>query len=791
MAVATARYSDSVAEDFKKCKRPFFVGIGGAGQSGLARILHAQGYKVSGSDITPSILTLALSALGMKVYEGHDPKHLEDADWVISTDAADRETNPEIIEAKRRGIPVWRRSELLGWLTRQKRAIAVTGTHGKTTTTAMLGTILIDAGLDPMVFVGAEVEQFHGSVRIGKGDWFVAEACEAYDSIHDLTPESAILTNLEADHLDYHGTLEKLVASMERFIQALPKNGLLVYPVDDEICSGIAQKAQCRTLSFGLYHGDFQAIKITQDEEETVFTVLSPDADLGEFWLKVPGEHNIRNALAAIAMAHTLGIWPQAIKEGLRRFKSPERRLEEVGLSGDIVLIDDYAHHPTEISASISAIRHRYAGRRVVLAFQPHLYSRTQQFLHRFAETLQLADALLITDIYPAREKPIPGLTSGRIVELIEQHNSNFPVLYVPSLENLAATAAAMLEPKDVFVSMGAGDINRCIAEVSQILARKQKQAYKGTVRVLAGGYSTEREVSNLTGLRVADALSKAGFLALLSELEDFFGHPISRTKNVEDVVFIALHGSPGEDGTAQGYLELAGTPYTGSGVLASALAMNKHRCKRELAAAGLPVLSGVLLSRRDWKEKWQECPLPAVIKPNNQGSSVGLSFATTKEELERGVRIALRHDIEALVEPWVKGMEISVCVLGNEKPDVLPICEIAPQSGVYDFESKYTLGATEEIIPARLDPEMTARCQQIAKDAFETIGCRGFTRVDMMVTDEGPFILELNTIPGLTPTSIFPRAAEAVGLSFPDLCEKIIQLALEEHEIRRPRFQV
>jgi UDP-N-acetylmuramate--alanine ligase len=804
-------------EDFSRCRRPHFVGIGGAGQSALARLLLARGLPVSGSDLRSTPVTRALADEGATVFLGHAASNLGHADWVITTDAAPAD-NAELVAAKKRGIPVWRRSALLGWLMAQRRGIAVTGTHGKSTTAALLGAMLEAGGFDPTVVVGAEVKAYGGNVRTGGGEWFVAEACEAYDAMHDLLPECAILTSLEADHLDHHKTLEGLVESMSRFVERLPEGGLLVYPATSETCDRVASRAHCETVTFGLEQGDCRAIRIDETPDGCRFDAEFKGERLGSLSTPETGLHSVLNALAAFATARSVGCEAEAASSALASFGGVAQRLENRGDHFGVTFVDDYAHHPTEIRAAIQALRQRYPGRRLVVVYQPHLYSRTRDFLHGFAEALAACDALVLTDIYPAREAPIPGVSSGRIAELVEWAHPGLPVLYVPALGEVPEQVAPVLREGDVLVAMGAGEANQVLEVLPELLARRRRKD-KPVIAVLAGGSSAEREVSRTSGIRVSEALREKGF-----EVREFdpsvlrdrirgisagaLGHapalgesgtpqlpadlgvqPPEPERRAAEVAFIALHGTVGEDGSMQGLLEVAGIPYTGSGILASALAMDKYRSKRVLTSEGIPVVPGVLLGRNDWRERLGEVPLPAVVKPNAQGSSVGLRIAETPEELRSAVDVAFHYDHQVLVEPRLSGIEVSACVLGNDRPEVLPLVEIVPEKGVYDYEAKYTPGATEEIVPARIPEDAAKECARVAALSHVALGCAGFSRVDMMLTDDGPLVLEVNTVPGLTPTSIFPRSAEAAGMSFGDLCERLVELALEAHDARRPAF--
>lgn len=738
-------------------KRSFFlVGIGGAGMSALARMLVHRGYEVRGTDSTKSPETDRLDAEGIAVRIGHSGESLREGDVLVVTDAIDLDASPEVARAKELALPMVRRSQALGWLLQGKKVIAVTGTHGKTTTTGMIGAGLRAAGLDPLIVVGASVPEFGGPVVEGKGDWAVVEACEAYDSFHDLDPQIVVLTNLELDHVDFHGSYQGLRDSVLRFVAKVPDDGLLVYCEEDAGAREVAELSEGRSMGYGSRNG------------------ASPSG--------LPGGHNQLNASAGLAVAKAIGVDEGQAAKGVHDFVGAERRLQVLH-EGAVTVIDDYAHHPTEIEASLGALRERYLAppdpqpaRRLIVVYQPHLYSRTEPLIPEFARALSEADLVVLTDIYPAREAPIPGVSSARIAELVTK-----PCVYVPSRHLLPRKVARLVREGDVVVGMGAGTI----ADFAPAFLDELKRAARGETRVLVayGGDSAEREVSLHSGRAVHEALLRKGYVSELVDLTDLLlANAQTAIVGPErpDIVFLAVHGTHAEDGAIQGLLEMLHLPYTGSGLLASALAMDKQAAKKVLARAGLKVPFGTLL---DKQSAAVTVAVPAVVKPNAQGSTVGLSFVERKEDLERAIAKAFAYDEAVLVEEWVRGMEISVPVLGDRP---LPPVEIAPASGRYDFASKYIPGATEEIVPARLPESVLKRAQEIALAAHRALGCEGATRTDMIVPEpyEGaePVVLEVNTLPGLTDTSLLPNSAKAAGIEFDDLVDWIVKDAMRRH---------
>lgn len=747
--------------------RPFFlVGIGGAGMSALAMMLQRRGIPVRGSDSTASPTTDALDRAGIPVAIGHDRAEIRPEDQLILSDAIVLDESPEVAAARQHGCPLFRRSQLLGWLLRDKKLVAITGTHGKTTTTAMSGAALREAGLDPTIVVGAYIPDFRASVIEGSSDWAVVEACEAYDSFHDLRPDAIVLTNLELDHVDFHGTFDRLKASVLRFVQSLPPDGLLIYCEDDAGAREVALEAGRPTLAYRA-------------------------EDAMDLALAVPGNHNRLNAAAARAVANWAGADPERARAGLERFTGAERRLQTVFSTSDptatsrfsqLDVFDDYAHHPTEVEASIKALRERFPDRRIVVAFQPHLYSRTAELFEPFAAALSLADHVVLTDIYPAREDPVPGVSSARIVELL-----TVPATYVPSRHLLPRKVAKLVRDGDVVVGMGAGNISEfapaLVGELGRTtFAEAETGSKKLSVVVLFGGDSAEREVSLHSGRAIARALRERGHQAtMIDATELLLGKgDLSAFRGTArpDVVFLGVHGTNAEDGAIQGLLELLHVPYTGTQIQASAIAMDKALTKTILERAGIRVPKGELVATAEAK---LEIEAPLIVKPNAQGSTVGLSFVEDASEVRSALQRALAYG-PALVEEWIVGMEISVPVLGARP---LNPVEIAPASGRYDFASKYIPGATEEIVPARMPAEKLEEAKAIALAAHQALGCEGATRTDMIVRDGGRgeiVVLEVNTLPGMTATSLLPNSAASMGISMPELCEWIALDAMRRY---------
>lgn len=733
-------------------RRFVMIGVGGAGMSGVARLLAHRGLRILGYDGVDSAVMDALNQEGIEAVVGHGPEAFEDGDVLIVSDAVDRKEHSSVIMAEREGIPIVRRSEALGWLLEGRKTIAITGSHGKTTTTGFVGKALEELGLDPLIVAGAELIDYNSSVRIGQGEFAVIEACEAYDSLRDFDPHFAVLTNLEFDHSHTHANYQELEQCVRRFLERVPDDGFVL----------VSEPSRNLAVLDGL--------------KQRIETYSSSDVP-SDVTLPLPGEHNRENAAAAVKIAEMLGESVANAVQSLTKFSGPERRLQHVWRSDsrDIDVYDDYAHHPTEIRASIQGLREFHPSRRIVVVYQPHLYSRTRDFLDGFVDALNDADFVVMNDIYPAREPRIPGITS-----LLVQERLSVKSKYVPSRHLLPLEVGNLAEDGDVVVMMGAGTINLSTRPLIEWLEAKSRDRSL-RIAVIAGGDSAEREVSLAGGEQVLAALKELGYDVFLWDPAEELHGSASVSEIVSssrpDLAFIVTHGPGGEDGATQGLLELLRIPYTGSGLFSSAAAMNKAIGRDMLAAAGIPIPRGVCVVSGDGIEL--DFDPPVYVKPCSQGSTVGGGRADIYEEIPQAVERALNHDSCALIEELLEGVELSCPVLDGE---AFPCVEIVPSSGHYDFAMKYQIGATEEICPARIDSDHESAARDLAVRAYAALKCKGLARVDMILTeDRGPVVLEINTIPGMTSTSLVRKGAEGAGVSFVELVERMVRSALSE----------
>ena len=441
-------------------RRLHFIGIGGAGMSGIALVLHRRGYEVTGSDLKSSRYTGLLEEAGVTVTLGHDPRNLDHPDVVVISSAIP-EHNRELSAARRRGFPVVRRAQALAWVMEGRRGIAVCGTHGKTTTTSMISRTLMDVGLDPSFLVGGELNDLGSNARHGAGESMVCEADESDGSLLYLRPEVAVFTNLELDHHSHYRHVDDVADVFRRFIAQLPEHGRMVYWADDAKLAKLATDARCRTTSYGLGAGaDYQAREVGLHRRAGSFEVWRHGEHLADAELVVPGQHNVLNALACFASLTELQVSPAEIAASLRSFTGAVRRFQWKGERGAVTVVDDYAHHPTELKATLRAARTGDWGR-VVAVFQPHLYSRTRYLHQEFAEALLEADVAVITEIYGAREEPQPGISAKLILDSLLRLSPRFPVVFLPRLTQVVEYLQWSTVPGDLVLTMGAGDVHR------------------------------------------------------------------------------------------------------------------------------------------------------------------------------------------------------------------------------------------------------------------------------------------------------------------------------------------
>lgn len=804
-------------------KHYHFIGIGGIGMGALATLLLKKGCKVSGSDLRENQMVQNLREQGARVTIGHARENISGADFVVFSSAVAPD-NPELQEARAKKISVMPRAQLLVDLMQGQTSITVAGAHGKTTTTSMISNMLIKAGLQPTTAIGGMVSSgcagYHAS--LGEGKYFVAETDESDGSFLKFSPKYSVITNIDFEHIDYFRDWAGILRAYTQFIGRTARDGLLVACGDDGNLRGMLAQSPCpvRTYGFGP-DNDLTAQNIVLDANGGQFDCLANGKPLGTIRLQIPGKHNVANALACVALGLHLAIDWNVIRESLGEYTSVQRRFQIKANSGGILVVDDYAHHPTEIKATLAAAW-QMGRKRVIAIFQPHRYTRVQSLWDEMAKSFYGIDYLILTDIYAASEKPIAGITSAKLKERIEQENP-CPVVYLDKkdvLRHVVDRAA----PGDLIIVLGAGDITYVADELAwavqgdksggqpqprvrlaAALADRLPSAkgsspsgdlwpwgggnydikQLGRVGVLMGGYSSEREISLKSGTAVAESLKRQGGEVVSIDITVRDKEKITslvRSYNL-DVAFIALHGRLGEDGAIQAILEEIGVPYTGSGIAASRLALDKVLAQDLFQKSGIQVPAHISLSLQGKQEAAHHAGLiqsidfyPVVVKPAREGSSIGISLVRAPEGLTEALQKAGKYDDKVLIEQYIPGRELTVGILGEEA--LAPI-EIRPQAEFFDFKAKYRSGATEYIVPAHLPQELADKIRQSALAAHRALGCADLSRVDFILAEDGAYyLLEVNTIPGFTSTSLLPKAARVMGIDFDRLCLHLAGLA-------------
>lgn len=460
-----------------KLKRIHFIGIGGAGMSGIAEVLVTQGFSISGSDVAESSVTKHLQKLGAKILFGHDSTHVNGAEMVVYSTIIAKD-NPEIIAAQQANIPIVARAQMLAELMKSRYGIAIAGTHGKTTTTSLVATLLAEGGLDPTFVIGGLLRSAGTNARLGASQYFVAEADESDGSFLFLSPQIIVITNIDADHLStYSNNFAILKEAFVKFIHLLPQDGLVVLCSDDPIVMEILPQIKRPYLTYGFNKLDaVRAQQYQQNETRCQINVERAGHNDLNITLNLPGRHNVLNALAAITVATHCGVSDAAIAAGLEKFQGAGRRFQLYGelnfAKGKVMVVDDYGHHPREIAATLAAARAAWPQRRLILAFQPHRYTRTQELFNDFVTVLSQPDGLILLDIYAAGEKPIPGITGQVLYEAIGATGKVHPVVFVEKLAQLPQMLPEILQDGDVLLLQGAGDIGKIAPKLAELIKK-------------------------------------------------------------------------------------------------------------------------------------------------------------------------------------------------------------------------------------------------------------------------------------------------------------------------------
>lgn len=791
-------------------KKYHFIGIGGVGMSALARILLDQHIPVSGSDLSSNDNTDQLVQKGAVVSKGHAAVHISPEDTVIFSSQIQK-SNPEYQAALALKCSLLHRSDLLAQLMGGHHTLAVAGTHGKTTTTSLLTTVLIEGGMDPTFAVGGMISGING--KKGSGKYFVAEADESDGTFLKYHPHGAVITNIEPEHLDHYKSEEALKNAFQQFFAQVENEKLLFYCGDDPILPTLSGG---KGTSYGFEsHNALVIGNYAQQGWHAIFDLHFEGKTYAAIDLALTGEHNALNAAAVFGIALRLGIPEERIRAGLKIFPGVGRRCEKRGEAHGILFVDDYGHHPTEVAKTLKAVKNAAQARRLVVVFQPHRFSRTRDLLKEFGKAFDRADLLYVTDIYPAFEQPIPGVDAYTLLNEIRSV-STVPCAYL-SKERWYEELNATLQPHDVVLSLGAGDINRLPGELLEKLSpRKMK------VGLIFGGLSCEHEISLRSSRFVAGwldrslydvrffGIDKGGKWVVGKEAEELLvsqpvvASPHARsildptiTSELEacDLFLPILHGTNGEDGTIQGFFEMLGKPYGGPDYRSAAICMDKVLTKRLASLGGVKTPRDLTFGYLRWQENKEELleqiarelPFPVYVKPVHLGSSVGITPVSTPDGLEAAIELAFRYDSQVMVEEGkVNCRELEFAVLGNTHS--FPIAVPAPgeklADGTFvDYEKKYGQNSVKIALDTSLSTEILEKGKEAARKAYEAVGCTGMTRVDFLLDEKGEFwLFEMNTIPGLQKLSLFPKIWNREGVAPEKLMDRLMILALERH---------
>ncbi|MBA3815100.1 MAG: UDP-N-acetylmuramate--L-alanine ligase [Parachlamydiaceae bacterium] len=792
-------------------KNYHFIGIGGIGMSGMAHILLERNISVSGSDMAANTTIDSLQKKGAAISIGHDAKNiLAGMTVVYSTDI--KRGNPEFLAAKSLNCSMLHRSELLQMLMQSSHSLAVAGTHGKTTTSSLLAWVLEQSGLSPSYAIGGIVPQLQTNAKQGQGNFFVAEACESDGSFLNYNPYGAIVTNIDSDHLDFYGTEAELIKAFEKFISQVQSPEHLFWCGDDTNLKQLNLETTGISYGFGK-DCMLRAFNFEQKEWMLSYDISYQGKLYPQVEVSLAGAHNALNALAVFGLALTLGIEETLIRTALSSFGGVLRRCEKKGESHKILFLDDYGHHPTEIRATLKAIRKAIGERRLVVAYQPHRYSRAKGLIGAYKNVFNDADHLFLTEIYAANEIPIPGVSHDAIMQEIN-NDSNLNCQHV-ARSHLASSLAAFLRPHDVCVSLGAGDITKLAGEV--LAQYKLKAPQKLKVGVIMGGRSVEHEVSLMSSEHILNSLEPD-----LYEIEQFgitrrgiwmtgpqtraellngkaADAPHKISSNVldalmkSDILFPILHGSYGEDGTIQGFFEMLGLAYVGCDHRSAAVSMDKVLTKKLLIDAKIPTSPFIYFSRHTWnkdsntiKEKIiNQLKFPVFVKPTHLGSSVGVHKVDNVTCLDAAINDVFRFDTDALVENGIEGREIEFSVIGNQDVVAYPPGEILTGGEVYDYKGKYSKNGTKTSTQATLSSTLISEGIELVKKAYQVAGCHGMARIDTFLDLNGKFWLnEINPIPGFTQYSLFPQMCAVNGLEGSNLIDRLIILGLQRKRI-------
>ncbi len=758
--------------------KDYFIGIGGIGMSALARLQLEKGGEVLGSDLSKG--GDALKEMGAKVFSSHDSKNIEKGMRVIYSSAIFGD-NPEIMRAKELGLPILHRSEFLSELMCEKKALVVSGSHGKTTTSSLLASVFIQAKKDPSIVVGGVLRKEGVNGKLGQGEHFIAEGDESDGSFLRSNPHAAIVTSFDPDHMEFWKTEERLEGAFREFFQ---KTKTLFWCGSCERLKKLTPAG----FSYGFSEDcDIQIFRVRQKGFKMIFDLSFQGKEYSDIWLNLIGEHNVLNAAAVFALSIFEGLFEEHIREAFDTFAGVHRRMEKVGRVFNVDLYDDYAHHPTEIQKTLKGFRKAVKPARVVALFEPHRSARFTRHYDDFLRSFEDVDLLIVTDVF--------GAFAGGEADVSPKEFANkLGAIYIPK-DQLIDELPKILMPYDSFITLGAG----MVTGIGRELAKKADAFKKMKGVLIYGGESPEHEISlrssryalkglqqkcfDVTELRI----TKEGMWVLeSSEPKERMSQAIFQILKDADFAFPIVHGTNSEDGMLQGFLSTLGIPYAGSDWMGSAFSMNKAYVKAQAIQSGIATARYIDVVKAEFEEGLENAKslhFPVWVKPCHLGSSIGIKRVESYESLREGMEEVFKMDSHLIIEEEILDRQIEVALFGTDDfIETLFPGEIVSEGKFYDYEGKYGQNCTPWRDVADISDNLAEKIIQAAKIIYQKGGLSGFARIDFFLDRKDQFFLnEINPLPGLTPTSLFPIMCSHAKLDEKAVIDKILMTMLYE----------
>lgn len=754
-----------------------FIGIGGIGMSALATLALQKGYRVQGSDSSYNDRCKELEQKGAFIQKL--PHSVQEKITVVYSSAIN-EDHPEMQTAKALGMPLLHRSQLLEQFMQEKKSIVVAGSHGKTTTSALLVHLLKECGDDPTYSIGGIILPNKGNAAYGSSPYFIAEGDESDGSFLHTDPKYALVTSSGDDHLEYWQTQEKLDEAFETFVS---KAKDLFYNADDPKLRKIVTKGT--SVGFST-EAICQITDCTHKKMHSFFSLSFPEKKIRDLSLPLIGKHNIANAALAVALCLHLGFEEKKIRKALLSFKGIKRRMEKITSVKGIDAFTDYAHHPKAVQTTLEGVKKAFPQRRLVVLFQPHRYSRLHKLWHEFTSSFSLADHTIITDVDPVNEKVDPKRGGKELA-------AEMDTPYIP-FDKLKLKLHEHLQIHDILLVMGAGSINKTCVFLPSIL-QKVKKLQLG---LFFGGKSPEYEISCRSASVVAQNLDKD-----LYEVKQF---PLDKKGKSADLLSSALeidlalpvfHGPDGEDGMIQGFLDTLQIPYVGCDYKSSAIAMHKAWAKSVVKQIDLPTCDFISITHHDWKENKKdllskiekELPFPLWVKGVHLGSSIGIKRVVSFSHLQKSIDEVFTHDYTLIIEEEMACRQIEYSLMGNDEIEAALPAEIITDKTLYDYEGKYGKNPDEVKVPARIPHEWRKKGEEYAKKIYRALQCSGLSRIDFFLDEWGEFWFnEINPMPGLVfgEKSPYAKMWARSGKPLNTLLNELIMLAMKKRVAAR-----